>query len=58
MTLVEAAQILGVTSDSLRQQIRNGKLRATKVGRDWHLELAEVERYRNEHLGKGRWGKR
>jgi len=48
MTLIEAAAILGVTAATLRQQIANGKLRATKRGRDWWVTSREVERYRQE----------
>jgi excisionase family DNA binding protein len=48
MTLIEAAQSLGVTADTLRQQIANGRLRARKVGRDWTVTPREVERYRRE----------
>lgn len=44
-TLREAAEYLGVTPDTLRQQIANGKLAAEKVGRDWHVSCAEIERY-------------
>lgn len=49
MTLKEAAAVLGVTPDTLRQQIHAGKLKARKVGRDWWVEPREVERYRKEH---------
>lgn len=49
MTLKEAAELLGVTPDTLRQQIAAGKLHARKVGRDWHVSPREVERYRAEH---------
>ncbi len=49
MTLREAASALGVTPDTLRQQIAAGKLRARKIGRDWHVGPAEVERYRKDH---------
>jgi len=49
MTLREAAAVLGVTPDTLRQQIANGKLRAKKIGRDWHVTPAEVETYRKGH---------
>ena len=48
MTLTEAAAILHVTPDTLRQQIARGALRARKVGRDWHVTPREVERYRKE----------
>ncbi len=46
MTLTKAAASLGVTAATLRQQIANGKLRATKRGRDWWVTQGEVERYR------------
>ena len=48
MTLIEAADILGVTAATLRQQIANGKLRATKRGRDWWVTKPEVARYQRE----------
>lgn len=49
MTLIEAGAILGVTPDTLRQQIRAGTLTAKKRGRDWQVTAREVERYRVEH---------
>ena len=48
MTLTEAAAVLGVKPDTLRQQVHNGKLAATKVGRDWSVTEAEVARYAKE----------
>jgi excisionase family DNA binding protein len=48
MTLVEAAALLGVAAATLRQQIANGKLKARKIGRDWHVSTREVERYKRE----------
>ena len=49
VTLIEAAQVLGVTAATLRQQIARGALKARKVGRDWQVSAREVERYRVEH---------
>jgi excisionase family DNA binding protein len=49
MTLIEAAALLGVTPDNLRGAIARGSLKAKKVGRDWQVTPAEVERYRKEH---------
>lgn len=54
MTTAEAAAALGITPHTLRVQIANGKLRARKVGRDYHVTSAEVERYRAASLGKRR----
>jgi excisionase family DNA binding protein len=48
MTLLEAAASLGVQPGTLRRQIQLGKLKAKKVGRDWHVTPREVERYRRE----------
>ena len=49
MTLNEAAEVLGLDPSSLRWQIKNNKLKATKRGRDWWVTPAEVERYRKEN---------
>jgi excisionase family DNA binding protein len=46
MTLVEAAAALGVSPATLRWQVRNGKLKARKVGPIWTVTPKEVERYR------------
>ncbi len=50
LTIVEAARRLGLSPATLRQQIKNGALRAEKHGRDWSITPGEVERYRAEHL--------
>ena len=45
----EAAKILGLAPATLRQQIRNGKLKARKISRDWYLTPEEVARYAAEN---------
>lgn len=52
MTLNEAAALLGISPSTLRNQIHNGQLAATKRGRDWWVTAHEVERYRAESLGR------
>ncbi len=52
MTLKEAAAQLGVQPATLRQQIANKRLKATKRGRDWYVSTTEVERYRQVSLGQ------
>lgn len=52
MTLIEAAAILEVTPDTLRQQIAAGKLKARKVGRDWQVAPSEVKRYAKDSSRK------
>ena len=49
MTLKEAAALLGVTAANLRGAIARGALKAKKLGRDWLVTPAEVERYRTDH---------
>jgi excisionase family DNA binding protein len=47
-SLPQAARLLGLAPSTLRHQVKNGKLRATKVARDWFITDDEVERYRRE----------
>jgi len=49
LTLNQAATRLALSPATLRWQIRNGKLRARKVGRDWTVTEREVERYAREN---------
>ena len=49
LTLIEAAERLGVTAATLRQKISHGKLRARKIGTVWIVSEREVERYRRDH---------
>ena len=52
MTLSEAADLLGITPDTLRQGIKAGRLHGRKVGPIWTVTPKEVERYRAVHLGR------
>jgi excisionase family DNA binding protein len=54
LSLPEAARKLGVAPATLRQQIKNGKMTATKLSRDWYVTPEEVERYRRDHLRDGK----
>lgn len=49
LTLSEAATLLGVSSGTLGNQVRSGKLHAIKRGRDWVVSEAEVRRYGREN---------
>lgn len=49
MTLSEAGSLLGIHPDTLRRQIRLGKLKGRKVGPIWTVTPKEVERYRREN---------
>lgn len=54
LTLEQAGQELGLSPDTLRSQIRNGRLRATKLGPIWVVSRREIDRYRRQYLGKRR----
>jgi excisionase family DNA binding protein len=47
LTLRQAATRLQVHPDTLRAQIHRGRLTGIKLGRDWLVDEAEVERYRS-----------
>lgn len=49
LTLAEAADILSMHPDTLRQQAGKNVLRARKYGRDWLVSPREVERYARVH---------
>jgi len=52
LTLAEAAVRLSVSPDTLRQQVKNGRLAATKIGPLWMVALAEVDRYAKASSGR------
>lgn len=45
LTLKEAAALAGLSPITLRVQIRNGRLKAVKVGRDWLVTRDEMRAY-------------
>jgi Helix-turn-helix domain len=52
LTLAEAGSRLGVAPATLRRQVNAGRLNGRLVGKTWTVGEDEVERYREEHLGK------
>jgi excisionase family DNA binding protein len=51
LTLREAAKESGLSPTTLRVQIRNGRIRATKKGRDWLINDTDLENYLSEIEG-------
>lgn len=45
MNTKEAAARLGLSIPRVKQLIRAGRLKATKVGRDWVIDSADLERF-------------
>jgi len=44
MTTTEAAAKLGVSDARIRQLILAGKLKAKKIGRDWHITETQLKK--------------
>lgn len=58
LTTNQAAAALDIRPATLRKQIRAGRIKAVKMGRDWFIEPEELDRYHREHQQTGlttRW---
>lgn len=54
LTTAEAAAVLNVSRRRVAELIRLGTLTATKFGRDWQVDSASVEAYKNSPRKAGR----
>ena len=54
MTTTEAGEALELSPVTIVSHIRNGRLTAVKVGRDWWVPIVEVRRFKKERRGRGR----
>ena len=52
MTVGEVSTELRLSPRTIRNQIANGRLQATKRGRDWDIPEEEVDRYRVNSRGR------
>jgi len=57
MTLSQAADTCGLSATTLRVQIRNGRLEASKLGRDWIVSRKALQAYLNGRAPQGRRAK-
>jgi len=53
ISLAEASERYGFSAAYLRELARKGRLRATKVGRDWVTTPADVEEYVRSRKRRG-----
>ena len=53
-TTTEAASILGVKRDTVKQYIRRGLIPAAKRGRDWFISSVELEKFKRKRRSVGR----
>jgi excisionase family DNA binding protein len=52
LTIAQAAERIGVSSNTLYSQIQREKIQARRFGRQWMLTAGEVRRYIEETRGK------
>lgn len=52
LSIAETANLLGVTRQRVHDLIKKGQIIACKLGRYYYIEVAEVERYKNQPTGK------
>lgn len=53
MTVADAARYAGVQAATVREWLRGGKLAAVRVGRQWRLRRADLERYLSDAPAPG-----
>jgi excisionase family DNA binding protein len=51
-TLVEASEIVGLSANTLRAQIKNGVIPARLVGKTYVVRPKDLDRYVRDHKGK------
>jgi len=52
LNLAEVSAMVGLSRSCLRVHAARGTLRAQRVGRDWLVDVAEVERFRAWHAAQ------
>jgi excisionase family DNA binding protein len=55
ITTNEAALRLGIDRSRIHQLLRAGRLPATKLGRDWLIEEADLDLVRDRKPGRAGW---
>jgi len=52
LSVAQTAKLLHVTRQRVHDLIKNGQIVACKLGNYYYIETAEVERYKNQPMGK------
>lgn len=53
LTIVETAKLLRVCDRTIRRQIKEGKLKAYKVGRSYRITQESIQEYLNNSTKRG-----
>jgi excisionase family DNA binding protein len=49
ISLTDAAKRAGVARNTIHRAVRLGKLKAIKLGRDWFIDVTDIDRWKAEH---------
>lgn len=52
LSVSQTAKLLDITRQRVHDLIKNGQIRARQLGRYYYIEMAEVQRYKNQPMGK------
>ena len=52
LTIHEVAELIKMRESTIRAWIRDGELRAIKMGRDWRIAQKDLEAYLNAHANR------
>ncbi|MBD2238889.1 helix-turn-helix domain-containing protein [Aulosira sp. FACHB-113] len=52
LSVAQTAKLLDVTRQRVHDLIKNGQIVARKLGNYYYIETVEVERYKNQPVGK------
>ena len=54
LTVVQAAEYLKVCEKTVRRLISSQELAASKVGKSWRIQKADIDKYLNEHCNRNK----
>jgi excisionase family DNA binding protein len=52
LSVAQTAKLLEITRQRVHDLIKNGQIVSCKLGRYYYIEVAELERYKNQPTGK------
>lgn len=54
LTVAQAAKYLKVCEKTVRRLISSQELAASKVGKSWRIQKADIDKYLNEHCNRNK----
>ena len=49
VSVPKAAELAGVARNTMLLAAKNGRIKARKLGRDWHIYKSDIDRWKQEH---------